>query len=220
MKKIFFLLSGFIFLAETQAQNTFGVRIAYNNTTTSKPGSFAYITDINRFQAGVFGKLSVYKKFFVKGTLLYNQKGNIYDDDNYIADAGKRVTIKLNYIETSVDIGYAVKLIGKHQIILGTGPYLAYGLNGTEKGYGESLMGYYTINRKVDFTNADYTDGKKLLIKPIDFGLNFNVGYQFRKFGIFFNYGLGLTNRQTPEYTDTYKTYNRIVSAGASYSFK
>lgn len=220
MKNIIPLLLAFIFFTEIQAQNTFGINVAYNKTSTNKPGDFADIAGINRFQLGVFGKLSVYKNFFVKGSLLYNQKGNIYDDDNYIADAGKRVSIKLNYMEAAVDLGYSIRLIGKHRVLVGAGPYLAYGLNGTEKGIGETIMGPLVIDRKVEFTNADYSDGKKLLVKPIDVGLNFNIGYQYRKYGAFFNYGLGLTNRQNAELSYTYKTYNRVASVGVSYSFK
>jgi len=133
-------------------------------------------------------------------------------------DAGKKVDVKLNYIEASVDLGYSIKLIGKHKILLGAGPFLAYGLNGTEKGTGETLMGPIVIDRKVDFTNSDHYNGTKLNIKPIDFGLNFNVGYQFRKYGIFANYGLGLTNRE--KFGNNYKSYNRVTSFGVSYSFK
>jgi hypothetical protein len=106
----------------------------------------------------------------------------------------------------------------KQRIHLGAGPYLAYGLNGTEKETGETLIGPVVVDRKVKFTNSDYNDGAKLQIKPIDFGLNFNIGYQFRKYGLFFNYGLGLTNREN--LGDSYKSYNRVASVGVSYSFR
>lgn len=218
MKKIFFLLAGFIFFSQIHAQSTLGVRVAYNNTTATKPVEYAHVKNIERFQVGIFGRLSVYKNIFLKGSLLYNQKGNIYDDDAYIADAGKRVTVKLNYLEASVDMGYAFKLIGKHKILVGVGPYLGYGISGTEKGSGESLLGQIIIDKKAEFTNSDYTDGTTLRIKPLDFGFNFNVGYQFRKYGVFFNYGLGLANREN--LGDGYKSYNRVASVGVSYSFK
>lgn len=218
MKKMIFLLMGCILFTKIFSQNTFGVRIAYNNTTATKPADNYDIASLNRFQAGVFGKFSVYKNFFVKGNLIYNQKGNFYDDNNRIVDAGKTVDVKLNYLEASVDLGYSIKLVGKHRILIGAGPYLAYGLNGTEKGMGETLMGPIVIDRKVEFTNSDYNDGTKLRIKPTDFGFNFNVGYQFRKYGLFFNYGLGLANREN--LGDGYKSYNRVASVGVSYSLK
>jgi hypothetical protein len=70
MKKLFFLLAGFIFFTEIQAQNTFGVGVAYNNTTATKPAENFNITSLNRFQISVYGKLSVYKNFLVKGNLV------------------------------------------------------------------------------------------------------------------------------------------------------
>lgn len=215
MKKLFFVLAGCISCTQIQAQITSGLRVAYNHANAANPAENIRLASLNRFQFGVFGKFSMYKNFFLKGSLIYNQKGNFYDDNNMIADAGKRVTVKLDYIEASVDIGYAVRLTGKHHIHLAAGPYLAYGINGTEKGNGETLMGPIVINRKVAFTNSKYYDGTKLQIKPIDAGLNFNVGYQFRKYGLFFNYGLGLTNRDIWS-----KSFNRVASVGVSYNFK
>ena len=219
MKRIFFILPALFFYTEIIAQNSFGLKLAYNSATATKPVKYADTKSIDRFQLGIFGKLDVYKHFFLRGIITYNQKGNFYSDMYYIADGGKSVTVKLNYLEASVDLGYSIKLIGKHKILVGAGPYLAYGLNGTEKGIGESLMGPIAIDRKVKFTNSDYYDGTKMTVQPIDAGLNLNVGYQYRKYGIFFNYGFGLTNRQN-EGTSMNKSYNRVASVGVSYNIK
>jgi hypothetical protein len=200
------------------AQSTFGLKVAYNRTTATSPVNYADTKGIDRIQLGIFGKLNLYKHFFVRGNITYNQKGNYYSDLYYMADAGKSVSIKLNYLEASADLGYTLKLIGKHKILAGVGPYLAYGLNGTEKGKMETIAGMRDFNRKVKFTNSDFNDGTKLQIKPIDFGLNFNIAYQYRKYGLFFNYGLGLTNRENMAYS--YNSYNRVASVGFSYSFK
>jgi hypothetical protein len=215
IKKIFFIPLFLFFCTAINAQNSFGVRVAYNNTTVSNPSGNARIRDLNRFQAGAFGQLTIYKEFFLKGNLIYNQKGNFYDDTHVIADAGKSVTMKLNYIETSIDIGYTIKLIEKQRIQMALGPYLAFGLNGTEKGYGETIAGPFNINRKVVFNNTKDYNGTNLQMKPLEAGLNFNVGYQYLKYGAFINYGLGLTNRDKWG-----EFFNRVASVGVSYSFK
>lgn len=208
-----------ILLSDTNAQNTLGVRAAYNKTTAVKHAGYADYKPIDRLQVGVFGKFDLYKRFFVRANVMYNQKGSDYSDIHYFADAGRVTRIKLNYLEVAADLGYSIKLIGRHKILVSAGPYLAYGLNGTEKGYGESLMGSIVYNRKVDFTHTDYYDGKSLTVEPVDAGLNINVGYQYRKYGLFFNYGLGLSNTHN-EGTDLNKSYNRVASVGVSYSIR
>jgi hypothetical protein len=215
MKKIVFISTFLFFCSEVEAQNSYGVRVAYNTTNATKASEYIITANLNRFQFGVYGKLTMCKKFFLKGNLIYNQKGNIYNDFASYADAGKKVTIKLNYIETSVDLGYTFNLTKKQTIQLAAGPYLAYGLNGTEKGYGETIAGPVKIDNKVVFNNTKDYNGTNLQIKPIDAGLNFNVAYQYRKYGVFISYGLGLTNREKWG-----KSFNRVASIGVSYSFK
>lgn len=217
MKKIFIVITVFLFCCKnTRAQNSFGVKLAYNNTTVTKPsGNSAKISDLNRFQAGIYGQRNIFRKFFLKGSLIYNQKGNFYDDTHVIADGGKSVTIKLNYVETSMDIGYIVKLKGKQSVHAALGPYLAFGVNGTEKGYAETIAGPFNINNKIVFNNTKDYNGTNLQMKPIEAGLNFNVGYQYSKYGVFINYGLGLTNSDKWN-----KFFNRVASVGINYSFR
>jgi hypothetical protein len=104
MKKHFIILTGFIFcFGSTKAQNSFGLMVAFNNTSATKASEYNKTTSLNRFQIGFYGKHTIYKNWFLKGSVIYNQKGNFYDDTYGIADAGKKVTIKLNYAEASVD---------------------------------------------------------------------------------------------------------------------
>jgi hypothetical protein len=194
--------------------STFGIRMAYNNTTVTKISASSKISNLNRLQIGVFAKCYLLKNWFLKGNLIYNQKGNFYTDFAYLADAGKQVTIKLNYIEASLDFGYTIKIKQKQNIYTAIGTYLAYGLNGTEKGFGESLLGPIKIDKKVVFTNSKHNNGTYLQINPVDFGLNFNIDYQYGRYGLYINYGLGLTKLE-----DEFHSKNRVVSVGVSYKF-
>jgi len=196
-------------------QNSVGIRVAYNNARATNTSEYVMISSLNRFQIGAFLAFYLSKNWFLKTDLLYNQKGNFYDDDYAIADGGKKVSIRLNYIEASVEAGYAVTIRDVHRIEISAGPWLAYGINGTEKGFTETLYGYMAVDKKIDFVNSRSQDGTNLKIKPIDFGLNFNVAYEYRKYGMFINYGLGLTNRE-----NWGEAFNRVASIGVSYRFK
>jgi uncharacterized protein YdeI (BOF family) len=195
------------------AQNSFGVRIAYNNTNATA-SQYSKTAGLSRFQSGIFAKCYVHHNWYVKGNILYNQKGNFYDDIYMFADAGKKVNIELNYAEVSIDAGYSIKVKAQQNIHIGVGPYLAYGINGTEKGWGESLMGPIKIDRKIDFVKGEPKYGTNTQIKQADAGLNFNIEYQYKNYGLFINYGLGLTDRE-----GFYDSFNRVASVGLSYSF-
>lgn len=219
MKKLMFLLFISTPLLNLQAQNTAGFKIGYNTATAVKPNSYGDISRINGIQLGVFGKLDLYKRFFIRGNVAYNQKGNQFSDMYYIMDGGRSTTIRLNYLEASVDLGYSIKLPGKHQILAGVGPYLAYGLSGSEKGTMGTIAGPFPVNRDVSFTNSSYYDGTRLPVKPMDAGLNVNVGYQYKKYGLLLNYSIGLVNRANPSGTMG-ESRNRVFSFMATYSLR
>ena len=194
------------------AQNSIAVRIAYNNTNATEVAKYTKTRSLNRFQIGFFAKHYVHNNWYVKGNILYNQKGNFYDNMYMIADGGKKVDIKLNYAEVSIDAGYSIKVTALQNIHIGLGPYLAFGINGTEKGWGESLMGPINIDRKIYFVGGGTKYGINTEIKRVDVGLNFNAEYQYKNYGLFTNYGLGLTGRQ-----DQQRSMNRVFSLGLSY---
>jgi len=196
-------------------QNSFGIRMAYNNTRATNISEIAKVSSLNRFQIGVFHTFYLPKNWFLKTDLIYNQKGNFYNDDDPIADGGKKVSIRLNYIEASIEAGYGIKIRGVHSIRIGFGPYLAYGINGTEKGSAETLYGRIGIDKKIEIVNTQTKEGTNLKIKPVDAGLNFIIAYQYQKYGMFVNYGLGLVNRE-----NWGEALNRVASVGVSYSFR
>lgn len=199
----------------TYLKNTFGIRVAYNNTTATNEAKNVIIGSLNRYQAGAFWKYHVLKNWFVKTNLIYSQKGNFYDDDHLYIDGGKKVSIRLDYIEASIEAGYAFKIGPQQSIQVALGPYLAKGIKGTEKGSAETIYGRINIDKKIDLVNSQTKEGTNLKIKPIDAGLNFFVAYQYKKYGVFVNYGLGLVNRE-----NWGEAFNRVASAGVSYSFR
>jgi Outer membrane protein beta-barrel domain len=196
-------------------KKSFGILLGYNNTTVTKTSENDKIKNLNRFQAGIYINGFISKIWFLKGSIVYNQKGNFYDNTYGIADGGKVVTIKLNYVEASLDVGYRINVTATQSINFAAGPYIAVGINGTERGYGESIFGPIKIDKKAVFTNSKFNNGTNLQIKPINFGLNFNIAYQYGKYGLYINYGFGLMKLE-----DGVNSKNRVASVGVSYSFK
>jgi hypothetical protein len=197
------------------AQKSYGIKIAVNNTNATNQTSLSKHKSLSRLQFGVYGTYSIKSNWFFSGEVIYNQKGNIYDDTYSIADAGKIVNIKLNYLEACVAAGYSFKLKNNQKIKLAIGPYLGYGINGTEKGFAQSIAGPIKVDKKIDFVNSQSKEGTNLKIKPVDVGLNFNLGYMYKKYGVFMSYGLGLANRE-----NFGKALNRVFSIGLNYNLK
>lgn len=216
MKALLLLLIGLVFYSTISAQNTYGFRIAYNNSNVTTSEDTVITSGITRFQAGVFIKKYFAKKLFMKVNLLYNQKGNFYDNFlRHNADEGKSVKMRLNYLETSVDLGFSFKLNTSQNLHLGVGPYWAYGLSGTEKGWEESIAGPRGVDRKIDFVSGQTKGSANTQMRRVDAGINFNAEYQLKAYGFFINYALGLLSRET-----NYNTINRVISIGISYSLK
>ncbi|HMU11424.1 MAG TPA: hypothetical protein PKC54_15530, partial [Ferruginibacter sp.] len=51
-------------------QSSFGIRVAYNNTTATNETDRSIISSLNRVQAGAFWKYHVLKNWFVKTNLI------------------------------------------------------------------------------------------------------------------------------------------------------
>jgi hypothetical protein len=214
MRTLFLFVILLISCLQIKAQYTFGARAAYNNTNATATSKLIKTASISSYQAGIFAKRYLHNNWYVKGNLTYNQKGNFHDETKYIADDGKKVTIRLNYLELAVDAGYTIDINAKQSINIGAGPYLACGISGTEKGYKTSLSWPLQIHKKIDFVNAGTQGGTNTEMKQLDVGFNFNLEYQYKNYGLFVNYGLGLLNRET------YGTsFNRVASVGLSYNF-
>lgn len=95
----------------------------------------------------------------------------------------------LGYLELPLNLGYALDL-GGGQLILGAGPYLAYGIGGKNK-FEAKVNGtlVQSVDEKVNFGSGEDE------LKPFDYGANVMAGYLMSN-GLMIkaNYGLGLAN--------------------------
>lgn len=144
--------------------------------------------------------------------------GNIYLQPAFVyADRGFKqakggfygtadgVEVDVSYIEVPILLLYKPK-IGKSNLLLGAGGYLAYGTGGKWKSATDPLIGDIRLRNYgyVIFKN-DGRDGEfesYLYGKPLDYGVNLLVGYElFKQFSLQFNGQFGLANLQ-PHYGD------------------
>ena len=114
------------------------------------------------FHAGVVAQCS-FGNFFVQPELLFSQIGITEKLD------GKTENSSLNYLQIPVYAGYKASVGLGLNLLAGAGPYLAYGISGTDEPFQKNEM-----------------------FKRFDAGLSFIGGIQFHKIQITLGYDLGL----------------------------
>jgi hypothetical protein len=152
------------------------------------------------YHAGFNIQIPVTPEFFFQPGLRFSVKGA---KDNFFSPPTKAsgdftTTTRLSYIEMPLNLYYKPQL-GKGNILLGFGPYIAYGIGGKEK----TVVGSVTYERSVKFKSsvADWIDDvENAYYRPFDAGANIFFGYEL-SMGIFcqLNAQLGIL-KINPEY--------------------
>jgi len=206
MKTKFFTISAvFIFLTITlQAQIGFGLLGGINfQNINGKDNSGTKFENglLTGFHAGVNVNIPVAPDFYFQPGLLFTVKGakNDFFSPETKASGDFETTTKLSYIEMPLNLLYRPQL-GKGYILLGFGPYIAYGIGGTEN---SELLGLVSYERSVKYKNS-VTNFTELIenayYRPFDAGANIFFGYEL-SLGVFIqlNAQLGLL-KINPEY--------------------
>jgi hypothetical protein len=215
MKTKFFTISlVFIFLTITlQAQVGFGILGGVNfQNINGKDNSGNKLKNgiLTGFHAGVNVNIPIAPDICFQSGLLFSVKGakNDFFSPPTKASGDLVTTTQLSYIEIPLNLVY-IPQIGEGFIILGFGPYIAFGIGGKEN----SEFGSVSYKRDVKFKNTvtNITDLIDIAYyKPFDAGANIFVGYEL-SMGVFLqlNAQLGLLNIN-PEYswaTDSKASY-------------
>ena len=159
-----------------QSKTTFGVRAGVNfyNLTGKNSGNDDLENKIKvGFNAGVNAEIPVGIDFFVQPGLLFSTKGAKSKNIDQ--------TTSLSYVELPVNLIYKPEL-GEGKMLLGFGPYVAYGVGGKYE-----LSG---VETDIEFGNDLPSE-----LKPFDAGANLLVGYEFsNNFSFQLNASLGMIN--------------------------
>lgn len=174
--------------AQEDNRTTFGVRAGVNfQNFNGKDSQGDKLKNdlIVGFNAGVNVEIPVAPDFYLQPGLLFSLKGAKTTEESL---AGK---VNVDYIELPVNFIYK-PVLGNGRLILGLGPYLAYGVGGKIKLSDSGI----DLEKKIKFEN-DLSESQLLddefYLRPFDAGANLLAGYEFA-FGISFqlNAQLGL----------------------------
>ena len=134
------------------------------------------------FNAGVTVDIPFGRDFYFQPGLLFSTKGAKQD----LGDETGKLT--LNYLELPLNFVYKAP-VGTGAVLLGAGPYAAYGIGGKYKVGDESA----DVKFKKEPENGGADDA--IYFKPFDAGLNLLVGYEFTpNISLQLNAQLGLAN--------------------------
>src|SRR5688572_30155329 len=126
------------------------------------------------FNIGLNAEIPVGVDFYFQPGLLYSLKGAKSED--VILGQSFNTTLKISYLEIPLNFLYK-PLLGTGHLLLGFGPYVAFGIGGeaTYDGGGSSLT------EKVKFKNTVSSSDPNdvVYIKPMDAGANLLAGYEF-----------------------------------------
>lgn len=189
-----FLLAG---IAEAQG-TSFGLRAGVNfQNITGKDASGDKLNNnlSTRFHVGVQADIPIAPQFYFQPGLLFSTKGA--KSETIILEQTVTTDVNIAYVELPLNFLFKPAL-GNGHLLLGVGPYLAYGVGGKAKykAGGVSDTQDVKFDNKVTLVEAS----QDFYVRPFDAGANLFVGYQFAN-GLFFqlNTQLGLLNI-APEY--------------------
>ena len=168
------MMFGFSAMSQTEGIS-FGLRggVNFQNINGKQfDGDKLELNMVTRFNAGVVIEIPVAPEFYFQSGLLYTTKG-AKAPEGYLAPV-TTVEYKLSYLELPLNLLYK-PLLGTGHLLLGFGPYIAYGLGGKAKF--ETPIG--STKEDIVFDN-EFTrnDQYGQYFKRLDFGGNLFFGYE------------------------------------------
>jgi hypothetical protein len=203
MKIKFLTLSAILILSSVAIQAQFGILGGVNFQNINGKNSSGNKLEnglLTGFHAGVNINIPISPNFYFQPGLLFSVKGSMNEFYNPLSKASGdyATTTRLSYIELPLNLLYRPQL-GNGYLLLGFGPYVAYGIKGKET----TQLNSVSVERPVKFENSvgliDWISNA--YYRPFDAGANILFGYEFGM-GAFIqlNAQLGLL-KINPEYT-------------------
>jgi len=124
--------------------------------------------------------------------LVYDEKGNVqFDKDGNEIKGVMNVTSNTNYVELPVVMNYRIALDNIHTLIFSMGPYVAYGIGGNAKTYGDTKQ---TGAARYYYAQSTFSQDN---MHRFDAGLTTGVNYSFTEdftAGVLTDFGLAKVN--------------------------
>lgn len=194
--------------------------------------SSASVNDANasKFKAGYHVGVTVEyelpRDFLIQSGLFFSTKGSKQEDLNGSGYVGGKPdfthTFNQLYLEIPIFGAYRMGISDKINLVLGVGPYLAYGIGGKTKqklnsgvwADGKTEIEWDTFGDGVYDNNRDWLKGESL--NRFDFGGGFKADLEYSKY----TFGVGLTSSiinisKKEGYSDSkYRNVNVSISLG------
>lgn len=119
-------------------------------------------------------------------SLFFSQKGAKYDASLESYSSKADITIDQMYLELPINLQFRINLVDNTNLIIATGPYLAYGVGGKTK-IGADILSIIPLSTKID-TFGD------LGLNRFDAGWNLDFGLEFGQFLVGLNAQVGFCN--------------------------
>lgn len=204
MKKLIFTAAVAMMAFAAQAQTSFGITggINFQNINGENEGDETDYKIKTGFLLGVNAEIPVADDFYFQPGLQFAVKGAKMDNDT---------KLNLNYLEVPLNFLYK-PMLGQGHLILGFGPYLAYGIGGKIK----NDNGDMDIEFKSDVKDSDADD--KFYVAPFDAGAYIFFGYEFsNKLSLQLNTQLGFVN-MVPKYNGEKPEDTSMKNTGFGFS--
>jgi len=132
------------------------------------------------FHAGVNANIPVVEDFYFQPGLLFSVKGarnNFFNMPGKAANDNYNTTTRISYIEIPLSFLYRPQ-VGNGHVLLGFGPYVAFGIGGKQK----AEIGDFSYEQKIAFKNeiseSDFFDPHNAYLRRFDAGANIFFGYE------------------------------------------
>jgi hypothetical protein len=132
------------------------------------------------FQAGVNANIPVAPDFCFQPGLLFSVKGaknNFFNMPVKASGEDYNTNTKISYIEIPLNFLYRPQ-VGNGYILLGFGPYVAFGVGGNQKFESGTLAYEQKIVFSNEITESEFYDLENAYFKRFDAGANIFFGYE------------------------------------------
>ena len=166
-----------------------------------------------RFHAGIQADIPIASQFYFQPGLLFITKGA--KQETVILEQTVTSDLNISYLELPLNFLFKPALGGGH-LLLGVGPYLAYGVGGKAKYEGGGISDTQDVKFENKVTLLAAT--QDVYVRPFDAGANLFVGYQFGG-GLFFQFNtqLGLL-KINPAYEGLSNDDSAYMNTGFGFS--
>lgn len=208
MKKMILLASVALIAQTASAQLSIAPEAGFQMTNANiKFGGDKVDTKMKAgFRVGANLDMGLTENLHVQAGLFYSGMGT--KKDAQLGGLVPEQTISYNYLQIPVYINYMTGKAGDNRFFAGVGPYLGYAIGGKAK------MGDNSEDIKIG-TEKGEDD-----IKPMDFGVNVNIGYML-SMGLYAraHYSMGLSNN-VPGGDSDFSGKNSGFGISLGYAFK